>query len=200
MTTPLPSRKPSSEPDDGFLAVGRVLRSWGLKGDLKVESLSDFPERFAVGNRLWLAGVERRIEASRWQKGVLYLRLRGIDDPESADVLRGHLLQVRERDAHQLEPDEFYHHDLLGLPVTTDDGTDLGAVHEVLETSGNTVLVIRGEVGETLLPFLDDVITNIDLAARQITVRLMEGLGPEKPTERPPRPPRRSRPARTRGA
>lgn len=195
MTTPPPPRTPSSEPEDGFLAVGRVLRSWGLKGDLKVESLSDFPERFAVGNRLWLAGVERRIEASRWQKGVLYLRLRGIDDPESADALRNHLLQVRERDAHPLEPDEFYHHDLLGLPVFTDDGTDLGAVREVLETGGNAVLVVRGEVGETLLPFLDDVITDIDLGAGRVTVRLMEGLGPEKPTERPRRraPPRRTR-------
>ena len=55
------------EPREGYIAVGRVLRPWGLRGDVKVESLTDFPERFAPGSTLWVAGERRTVEGSRWR-------------------------------------------------------------------------------------------------------------------------------------
>jgi 16S rRNA processing protein RimM len=158
------------------VAVGRVLRPWGLRGDLKVESLTDFPDRFAPGARLWLDGVERVVERARWQKGALYLKLADIDDATAAEQARDHLLEIPESSLHALEPDEFYHHQLVGLAVHAADGTLLGTVQEILSPGGNAVLVVRGERGEALLPFIDDVIRTVDLHAGRIEVEQQDEL------------------------
>lgn len=160
--------------------MGRVLRPWGLQGDLKVESLSDFPDRFAPGARLWLLGAERRVEQSRWQKGALFLKLAGVDDATAAERLRGALLETPETDLRPLPPDEYYNHQLIGLSVRSTTGDDLGTVQEVLPTGGNAVLVARGAGGETLLPFIHQVVRSVDISAGQIVVQLVEGL-PETP-------------------
>jgi 16S rRNA processing protein RimM len=189
---------PSSnqEPREGFIAVGRVLRPWGLRGDLKVQSLTDFPERFEPGARLWLAERERTVERSRSQTGALYVKFSGIADATDAERYRGLLIEVPEAALPALEADEFYHHQLVGLRAVTDGGEDLGAVREVLSTGGNAVLVIDGPRGEVLLPFIEDVVKTVDLDAGAVTVELIEGLVP-KPHERPRRiPPRRWRAAR----
>ena len=182
--------QPQQEPREGYVAVGRVLRPWGLRGHVKVESLTDFPERFAPGARLWLDGRERRVEHARSQTGYLYVKLSGIDDVGAAEPYRDHLLEVPEAGLPPLDEDEFYHHQLIDLRVLTTDGDELGRVVEVLATGGNAVLVVRGEQGEVLLPFIEDVIKSVDLGAGQVTVELIEGLMPE-----PQAAPRRARPA-----
>ena len=186
----------SLQPRDGFLAVGLIARPWGIHGDMKVESLTDFPDRFAPGSRLWVQEVERVVVASRWQKGAVYLRFAGIDDPEAAAELRGAVVEVPEAERHTLADDEYYHYQLAGATVQTTAGETLGAVAEVLEPGGNAVLVVRGERGEVLLPFIDDVIKLVDLASGLIEVELMDGLLPEPSATRPPRPARAPRPRR----
>ena len=161
---------------EGYVAIGRVLRPWGLRGDLKVESLTDFPDRFEPGARLWLNAVERVVERARWQKGALYLKLTGIDEPNAADTVRDLLLEIPETELHALDADEFYHHQLIGLAVLTSDGQDLGSVAEVLSPGGNAVLVVRGARGEVLLPFIDDVIQSVDINAGRIRVDVPDGL------------------------
>jgi 16S rRNA processing protein RimM len=189
---------PSSnqEPREGFIAVGRVLRPWGLRGDLKVESLTDFPERFDPGARLWLAERERTVERSRSQAGALYVKFAGISDPTDAERYRGLLIEVPESALPPLDADEFYHHQLVKLRVVTSNGQELGSVREVLSTGSNAVLVVNGPQGEVLLPFIEDVVRSVDTGAGTITVDLLEGLMPE-PRERQPRvPPRRWRAGR----
>ena len=176
--------KPQQEPHEGYVAVGRVLRPWGLRGDLKVESLSDFPERFDPGARVWLDGVRREIEQARSQTGYLYLKLSGIDDVTAAEQYREQLLEVPESALAPLDPDEFYHHQLIGLHVVTVDDQALGDVKEVLSTGGNAVLVVRCDGPDVLLPFIEDVIKSVDLAAGRITVELLEGLLPEPKRQR----------------
>lgn len=174
-------RSSNQEPREGFIAVGRVARPWGLRGDLKVESLTDFPDRFATGARLFLAGREHEVEGARWQKGALYLKLSAIDDATAAEAFRNELLEVPESSLHPLAPDEFYNHQLVGLRVHTNDGRDLGAVAEVLPTGGNAVLVVRGPAGELLLPFIDEVITDVRIAEGSLTASLIVGLEPAPP-------------------
>lgn len=178
------------EPREGYVAVGRVLRPWGLRGDLKVESMTDFPDRFDEGERLWLAGRERVVESARWQKGMLYLKLRGIDDADEAEPFRDELLEVSESALHTLDEDEFYHHQLVGMHAGTTEDLELGEVIEVLSTGGNAVLVVRGPLGEVLLPFIDDVIREVDLPGGRLKVQLIEGLitppSSKLPRERPP--------------
>ena len=178
------------EAREGYVAVGRVVRPWGLRGDVKVESLTDFPERFEPGAPLWVGGVERTVERSRSQKGDLYVKLSGVDGPEAAEALRGRLLEVPESELRELPEGDYYHHDLRGLSVRTGAGDELGTVTDILEGGGNAVLVVRGGRGEVLLPFIEDVIRHVDLSGRRIEVELMEGLLPEEHT-RTARPPRR---------
>jgi 16S rRNA processing protein RimM len=183
------------EPREGYVAVGRVVRPWGLRGDLKIEPLTDFPEdRFAPDASLWLDGVKRTVEHARSQKGALYVKLSGIDDATAAEACRGLLLEVPEASLPPLEDDEYYHHQLVGLGVVTTDGAELGTVTEVLPTGGNPVLLVRGDAGEVTLPFIDDVIKTVDLEAGRVSVELMEGLLPEPKAERRRFVPRRYRP------
>lgn len=169
--------QPPREPREGYVAVGRVARPWGLRGDLKVDPLTDFPEeRFAPDASLWLDGVERMVEHARSQKGALYVKLTGIDDVTAAEAYRGLLLEVPESSLPPLDEDEYYHHQLVGLRAVTADGDELGLVAEVLSTGGNPVLLVRGPAGEAALPFIDDVVKAVDLDAGTLIVELMEGL------------------------
>jgi 16S rRNA processing protein RimM len=183
--------RPQQEPREGYVAAGRVLRPWGLRGHVKVEPLTDFPERFERGARLWLDGVERTVEHARSQTGYLYLKFSGIDDVADAEPYRGLLLEVAEAELPPLDQDEYYHHQLVGLRALSVDGDELGTVTEVLRTGSNAVLVVHGPRGEVLLPFIDDVVKNVDLSSGSVSIELIEGMLAE-PVERPVRiPPHR---------
>lgn len=188
---PRPARKPAQraalEVREGFVAVGTVLTSFGLHGDLKVEPLTDFAERFAPGARLWLAGEERTIERSRWQRGTVYLKLGGIDTSDAVVPLRGFPLELPESARAELPADEFFQSDLIGLRVVTTGGEDLGRVREFLATGANDVLAVDGPRGEVLVPMIADVVQAVDLAAGTITIEPVEGLLPEPRVPKPPR-------------
>lgn len=172
---------------EGFLAVGVVLTSFGLHGDLKVEPLTDFAERFVRGARLWLAGEERTVERSRWQRGTVYLKLHGIDTPEAVAPLRGFPLEVPQSARAELPADEYFQSDLIGLRVLTTGGEELGRVREFLPTGANDVLAVDGPRGEVLVPMIADVVQGIDLSAGTITIEPVEGLLPEPRSPKPRR-------------
>jgi 16S rRNA processing protein RimM len=173
------------------VSIGRVLGSWGIRGAVKVELLTDFPERFAVGATLWLGGAPRQIERSHWLRGAAVVHLSGIDDPNVASSLRGALVELPESELRALGEDEYYEHDLIGLSVMTAAGEALGAVAQILPTGANEVLIVRGDRGEYLVPLIAEVVQSIDVDARLITIELMQGLEPT-PVRRP-RPPRPQR-------
>ncbi|MER3419447.1 MAG: 16S rRNA processing protein RimM [Chloroflexota bacterium] len=168
------------EPREGYIAVGRVLRPWGLRGDVKVESLTDFPERFAPGSTLWVAGERRTVEGSRWRGDTVYLKLSGVNSPDEAERVRGSLLEVPESERRPLPEGEYYEDELLGLTVRTAEGETLGRVTELLNPGPNNVLVVRGERGEVLIPFIEDVIRRVDPAQGVIEIDLVEGLMAER--------------------
>jgi 16S rRNA processing protein RimM len=185
-----------TEPREGYVAVARIMRPWGLRGEMKVESLTDFPEeRFEPGAHVWLSGVERSVEYARSHKGALQLKLSGIDDAAAAETFRNQLVEVPESALHALEEDEYYHHELVGMRVHASDGADLGSVSEVLPTGGNAVLVVRGPRGEVLVPFVDEVVRSVDREAETITVDLIDGMldHPSAPARRVAQPSRRRR-------
>ncbi len=178
---------PPADVREGFIAVGTVLTSFGLHGELKVEPLTDFAERFAPGARLWLAGEERTVEHSRWQRGTVYLKLHGIDSLGDVAPLRGFPLEVPETERAELPADEYFQSDLIGLRVVTTGGEELGRVREFLATGANDVLAVDGPRGEVLVPMIADVVQAIDLPAGTITIEPVEGLLPEPRTPKPPR-------------
>ena len=173
-------------PEPRFLAVGRVLRPHGIRGELRVEIVTGYPERLGQHTDLYLASPARPeaarrypVEAMRWHRGVLLLKLGGCDDRNTADELRGMLVQVPIEEAVPLEEDEYYHFQIIGMQVETESGESLGQVVDVLETGANDVYVVRGPRGEVLLPAVDEVVIELDLGSRRMVVRLLPGMGAE---------------------
>ena len=157
------------------VTVGRILSPHGVRGDVKVHPLTDFPERFQSGAILWLTGRPVRVERSRWQGRIVVIKLEGIDSRETVAALRDEELMVPEP-AELQEEGVFYHHDILGMTVRDLEGNELGSVTDIFSTGSNDVYVIEGERGQLLLPALDDVVHNVDVAGKIMTVELMEGL------------------------
>ena len=152
--------------------MGRVAAPWGVRGDLKVEPLTDFPERFRRGAALWLRGRRCEVERSRWSRGLVYLALSGIDSRDAAEELRGALLEVPENELTPLPEGQYYQFQVLGLEVRTPEGDLLGRLVEVLSTGANDVYVVRGGSKELLIPAIDDVVKEVDVAGGRLVVEL----------------------------
>ena len=166
-------------PRDGYRAVGLVERPRGLKGELKALPLTDFPERFAVGARVYIAGRARTISRVTWQKGRVYFYCEGVDDRESAERLRDELIEVPDSERPDDAGEFWYIDEIEGLRVVEVSGQTLGTVREVLQTGANDVYVVE-QAGhrDVLVPALRDVIKRIDLAAGEMLVDLPDGLIP----------------------
>ncbi len=167
----------AGSPDKGeplFLAVGSLRRPHGVKGEIVMEVLTDFPERLKVGKTLFI-GEERQgmqLSSLRWHDKALLVRFEGYTDREAVGRLRNALVYVRSDDLPALPEGEYYHHQLLGLTVVNEAGVILGALEAILETGANDVYLVRGEDGsELLLPSIAEVILAIDLERQQILVR-----------------------------
>lgn len=162
--------------DESPVVVGRIVTAHGVKGEVKVEPLTDFPERFARGSRLWLDGVELGVMSGRWQRSQVIVKLDGVDSREAAEALRGKELTVPDVAELPVGEDLYYLHDIVGLRVESRDGEALGEVYDVLSTGSNDVYVVRGDGGEMLLPALEDVVLEVDVAGGRIVVDVPDGI------------------------
>ena len=163
---------------DSAVAVGRVIRPHGSDGALRVQSLSDNPARFRIGSSLTVAGETRAIADFReLPGGYALLRLNGLENVDAVRSLAGQWLVAPADPVPDLPPGEYYHYQLVGLTVVTDQGEDLGALQEVLVTGSNDVYVVRSTSGdEILLPAVSQVIKQVDLPAGRMLVHLIDGL------------------------
>ncbi len=177
------------DPEPSYVVVGQVRRPHGIGGEVRVEILTDYPERIAQHEALYLArpdtpdDVERyEVESVRPHKGILLVKLGGCDDRDAAEELRGMLVQVPLEEAVPLEEGEYYHFQLEGMDVEAETGEWLGRVGEVLRGGAHDVYLVRGPRGEVLLPAVEDVILEIDLEARKMIVHLLPGMVEEEET------------------
>lgn len=167
--------------DEELIAVARVVKVRGVRGEVAAHLLTDFPERFdglrelvaidAAGTRATLA-----IEKSWLHGGRVILKFEGYDSPESAQALVGRELAVPEREAVELEEDEFYDWQLIDCRVETIDNRDVGRVAEVLHTGAAPVLVVKEGKRENLIPLALSICVEIDTEAKLIRVDPPEGL------------------------
>ena len=174
-------RDRASEPR--FLTVGQIVGAHGVRGELRVDIMSDDPQRFARLKRVFLGPddenpVACRVESTRLHGGQVLIKLEGCDDRTDALARRGTLLFVPLEEAIPLAEGEFYEHEIVGLEAWTTDGEFLGKVVDILYTRANEVYVVQdqGTRREILLPAIEEVVQSIDLAAGRLVVRLMEGL------------------------
>lgn len=173
--------------DPRFLVVGHLNKPHGTKGELFIWPLTDHPESmFAPGVVLLPGAAEAdqpdpdlpplRIDSVRpFRRGVL-VHFGGVDDRNQAELLQGCYVF---RPAEELEPlaeGEIFYHQLLGMKVETTDGLDLGRITEVYELAPAHMLEVSSDGGQTLVPYLDHVVIEVDADAGRMVVDLPEGL------------------------
>jgi len=151
------------------LAVARVLGAKGLRGELRIELLTDRPQRLAAGELIWIEDEPEptRIAAVGWGGRVPVLRLDGVDDRAAAEGLIGRYLEAP---PVPLPPGTYYWHQLVGLSVVDDAGVELGELVEVFRAGENEVYRIDGPAGELLVPALREVVLAIDLESGRMIV------------------------------
>jgi 16S rRNA processing protein RimM len=173
---------PSKQPP--FLLLGQILRPHGIRGELRVNVLTAYPERIGPDMVVYLGSdpdspatsTGYKVVQARTHQQYLILQLEGITDRDAADRLREQYVMVELDHAVPLAEDEFYLYQAIGLSVFTDEGEALGRVVEILETGANDVYVVQGPRGEILLPSIEDCILDVDIEAGKMTVHLLDGL------------------------
>jgi len=170
--------------NDKLFNVGKVVNTFGVRGDVKILPQTDFPEqRFCKGSVLVLTrpGIQEQrvleIESARMQKNVYIVHFKGVTSMNEAEKLKGGTLHVTEDQLIDLPQDEFYFHEIIGCVVVTENGEQLGVVSEVLTPGANDVWVVeRPKAKPLLIPVIDDVILNVDVPNKTIRIHVMEGL------------------------
>lgn len=145
------------ETHDERVAIGKILKPRGVRGEVKVLSLTDIPDRFESLTTVSVQtpDSERRrldIEQVNYYKGFVYLRFKGYDSFEKVHPLAGSLLQVERAESPELPEGQYYHFEILDAEVYTDDDRYLGKVVEILETGASDVYVVRDGKQEYLIP------------------------------------------------
>ena len=163
------------------MAVGRILGPWGLQGDLKVEPLTDFPERFKDLGRVYLvspAGKEIvcEVKSVRYAGESPLIVFNGYDSPEKLRELNGWLVKVPQEELVPPPEGRYYWHELIGMEVLSEGGEMLGSIVDIFETGSNDVYVMKRGKQEVYLPATKEVIKRIDRKAKQMVIHLMDGL------------------------
>lgn len=164
-----------------LVAIAKIVRTRGLRGELAADVLTDFPERFEglVDVTAVLADGERRelkIEKFWFQKDRVVLKFEGFDKIESAEILRDAEICVPESEVIKLENDEFFDWELIGCEVETVGGETIGNVREIMRTGGTEVLLIDGPEKEMMVPFAESICVDVDIEKKRIVVDPPEGL------------------------
>jgi 16S rRNA processing protein RimM len=164
-----------------LLEIGRIVRSHGLTGRMKVlsylesQDVLDHLEVVSVGRRVQDA-VTFSLDSLQTGRKWFIMKLAGVEDKDAASQLVGSSLWMPLEKIKKLPDGEYYWHELIGLAVVTEEGRILGRIKSVFPTGSNDVYVCRGNGKEILLPAIDDVVRKIDLEQRVVVVRLLEGL------------------------
>ncbi|MGW1894966.1 ribosome maturation factor RimM [Streptomyces sp. NPDC002004] len=164
------------------LVVARIGRAHGIKGEVTVEVRTDEPElRLAPGAVLATDPASRgplTIETGRVHSGRLLLRFEGVRDRTAAEALRNTLL-IAEVDPKERpeEPDEYYDHQLMDLDVVTEDGIEVGRITEISHLPSQDLFVVeRPDGSEVFIPFVEEIVTEIDLEEQRAVIVPPPGL------------------------
>ena len=163
------------------LQVGVITATHGVRGEVKVFPTTDDPARFKKLKDVILdngkAKKDLEIENVKFFKNMVILKFKGLDNINDVERFRQAKLFVTREDAVELEEDEYFIADLIGINVTSDEGEELGTIKDVLQTGANDVYCIRTEEhGEVLIPAIKDCILDVDVEAGKMKIHLLDGL------------------------
>ncbi|REK55018.1 MAG: ribosome maturation factor RimM [Geobacillus sp.] len=164
--------------------VGKIVNTHGIRGEVRVISRTDFPEeRYKKGNTLYIfmeksqEPIEVIVKSHRVHKSFDLLSFEGYDNINLVEKFKGAMLKVPESQLGELNEGEYYFYEIIGCTVVTEEGETVGTVSEILTPGANDVWVVKRNNGkEALIPYIEDIVKNVDVEAKIITIRPMEGL------------------------
>lgn len=167
--------------DKQDIVIGAVVAPFGVRGELKVTVSTDFPERFDKGRLVTIKSTEgkrftTKVERNSAHKGGIILKLEGIDDRNAAEDWRGSQFVIDESEVAKLPEGSYYHYQLIGLKVVTDDGRELGEIVDILQSGANDNYETSTGL---LIPAIKQIVTKIDLKEGLMVIHPMPGLLPD---------------------
>jgi 16S rRNA processing protein RimM len=178
ITPPDQESNPTGSPQPGepeFLAIGTIARAHGIKGDMVMNVLTDFPERLRPGRTVYIGDdhLPFQLTNAKPHGKTMMIKFKEIDNREQAAEYRGKVVYVRTASVPRLPAGEFYFHEIIGLTVVDEQGQVLGTLESILETRANDVYIVKKQDGtDLLLPAVEgEVILGVDLEQREMRVR-----------------------------
>ena len=164
-----------------LLQVGVITQTHGVHGEVKVFPTTDDPERFLDLEYVFLdTGKEKKkltIQSVKFFKQFVILKFKGINNINDIERYKRCSLLVDRENAVELEEDEYFIADMIGMNIFTEDGEVFGTLKDVIETGANDVYIINSKKhGEVLIPAIKECILDVNVKEGRMLVRLMEGL------------------------
>lgn len=166
---------------EGFVSIGYITGTHGIKGDVKVLPLSDIPGRYDSLNRVYIftkkgIRMEYHVEGIREVKGRIIMSFLPPLSMSEGEELVGGYVKVPEDEVPSLSENNYYHFDIIGMEVFSEDGKYLGKIEDIFSTGSNDVYVVKDADKEYLIPAVQYVVKNVDVAGKRMIVALIEGL------------------------
>jgi 16S rRNA processing protein RimM len=165
------------------IAIGIIRKAHGVRGEASIEPWTDSAARFEELETVTLVSPDEAqtrevtIESSRAHGERALVKFAGINTPEQVQALQNWTLEIPENEARELEENEYFLHDLVGLRLVDSSGTDRGVVTDVNQGGGGLLLIVRRPDGrEFELPFAGEICTEIDIQTKRMTVEIPAGL------------------------
>ncbi len=160
-----------------LIKLGKITAPVGIKGEVRVFPYTDEMTRFSDMEELLLKGVKTRIEEVRYQKNMVILKLKGIDDRNAAEALRDIELMLDEDDLWEMPEDTYLIKDLIGMEAADEQGRVIGTLTDVTSGAAQDLYTISMPDGRSfLLPAVKEFVLKVDKDSKRMTVRLIEGL------------------------
>lgn len=159
--------------------VGKIVNTQGLKGEVRVYPFTDDINRFDNLDVFYLDkdfNTKWNVERVRYKGNLVIMKIKNIDSIEKAEVLRDKFIYVSREDGRELEEDEYFIADMIGLEVYTVDGEKVGVLKDVLQYAANDVYVVKGEEKEYLVPAIMKFVPTIDMKERKMIIDPIKGM------------------------
>ena len=159
------------------IKVGKITSPVGIKGEVKVYPYTDYPERFEELETVQADGDTVEIEKVRYHKNLVILKLKGINDRNAAEAMRDKFLTISKDEVRELDDDEYFIFDLIGLEAVDQESRHLGKVTDVIQNSAQDLYEITTDSGKkNLVPAVYELVTDIDINSGIMRINPIEGL------------------------
>lgn len=159
-----------------MIEIGKIINTHGIRGDVKVDPWCDGIETYKFLKSVFVKNNEYKIQSVKQHKNAFLLKLDGVESINEAELLKGAVIMAKEEDMPPLPDGVYYLRDIMGLNVYEGERY-IGQIYDWIETGPTNVYVIKRDFGkDVLIPAIDDVVLNIDIENKIMSVKLMEGL------------------------